>query len=632
MLATLLLAGTAIAASEPIPWGDTCADPVPITLGTTTFNTSLNTDSGYPVEGHCVYLGEFTQDLWFELTPAEDGLLTASTCSPTSFDSSLLIYQLTGPDTCSDATYLACSGDAMPDSSCQAYHAQFDVPVVGGLRYLIRVGGYDQWNNGAGILQLDLRVEDHPCQCPADIDLDLDVDVDDLLIAINGWGETGSSDGDINDSGLVDTSDLLMLLRDWGSCTTGRMLQNPFELPVTPEVVTDGIFAIWWSPPFNHDADALVMLEKFNAIRDDCLNWGMQDPPNLDWCLAYNIYVHHGQSDGWPNGWSNGQGTDGNAMPFLTLPNGLQTDSANCYHEGFHIFQYMASAPGMALNDVGWYIETSAQWYMSHNMPGTEAAFMEAGAITANPQLALWHSFGNGAPGDPEDWYYLVKQYGMHVLLHWLVDHRDIDPQMMIDCMYSDTPWRPQEHLAYTIGLETFREIFADWAAHNTGDLDYLTPAQVARARAEADWVGDPDNAHPYVADIADTDIDPGWSFRPCEDTGPGPDCLAPRGWAYNVVRIELSGPGTYVISIEGDAAGSEGAPSHFEGRLVTKTPVGHLYAPITMTSATEGTATISTSLLSEVLYIVVVSMPEHFTGNQTYGYTVTVEQESGSP
>jgi len=33
-------------------------------------------------------------------------------------------------------------------------------------------------------------------------------------------------------------------------------------------------------------------------------------------------------------------------------------------------------------------------------------AVLEAAAITANPQLALWHSFSNEAPGDPTDWYY----------------------------------------------------------------------------------------------------------------------------------------------------------------------------------------------------------------------------------
>lgn len=74
------------------------------------------------------------------------------------------------------------------------------------------------------------------------------------------------------------------------------------------------------------------------------------------------MYIHHGEDDAFPTGWGNGQGTDVDGMPFLTLPDGAHVDPGNLFHESF------------------------------------------PGAITANPQLALWHSFGNEAPGDPIDW------------------------------------------------------------------------------------------------------------------------------------------------------------------------------------------------------------------------------------
>ena len=47
------------------------------------------------------------------------------------------------------------------------------------------------------------------------------------------------------------------------------------------------------------------------------------------------------------------------------------------------------------------------------------------------------------------------------------------------------------------------------------------------------------------------------------------PDCHAPRGWAYNVIRIDNNYAAQYTMSIEGDANGTEGAPSHFMGRIV---------------------------------------------------------------
>ena len=63
---------------------------------------------------------------------------------------------------------------------------------------------------------------------------------------------------------------------------TSYVLNNTFELPEPPVVVTDGIFAIWWAPQFDHTDDAPIMFEQFNAVRDDCLlNLGMRDPPNL---------------------------------------------------------------------------------------------------------------------------------------------------------------------------------------------------------------------------------------------------------------------------------------------------------------------------------------------------------------
>ena len=371
------------------------------------------------------------------------------------------------------------------------------------------------------------------------------------------------------------------------------------------------------------------MFEQLNAIRDDCINnLGMRDPPNPESCFYYNIYVHHGEADDYPNGWANGQGTDSNSMPFLTLPAGLNTDPANTYHEGFHIFQYQASSPGFAYaGDSQWYIESTAQWYGAWNMPGDVNAFIEAAAITANPQLALWHSFGNEAPGDPTDWYYQVRQYGMHTLLYYLVQEEDVDPANITNGFYAGTDLSPQEYLSQQIGLPAFREQFANWAARTTGGLDYLTPEQVERAIAEAEWVGDPDTAHPYIAEIATSDIEDAWTFEPCAGSpdGPDPDCQEPRGWAYNVIRLDNSHQGRMTFSLDGDPIGTQGAPATFRGRIVVMSEGGTRYSNIDMTDALHGSGWVDVTTSDDEVFLVIVSVPGTFSTYQRYGYRATV-------
>ena len=65
-------------------------------------------------------------------------------------------------------------------------------------------------------------------------------------------------------------------------------------------------------------------------------------------------------------------------------------------HEGFHIFQYESNSPGFDYSgDSQWYIESSAQWYAATFEPRDRGMCVECGAVFANPQLALWHSFNN---------------------------------------------------------------------------------------------------------------------------------------------------------------------------------------------------------------------------------------------
>ena len=623
-LLALSTAGTNTALSAP---GDDCENALPLLMGTTSFDTTANADSGLPVLGNCAYMGEMSRDIWYSFAPAVDGIVSASTCNPDSFDTSIMVYKA-NCGSCDGLEYIACNGDAQPDAACQAYHSEVDFIASAGSEYLVRIGGYSIGEGGPGSLTVSIYQQDDPCNCPADINTDRAVNTDDLLTVIAQWSKPGGS-ADIDCSGTVDLGDLLMVIADWGSCSDEYLFNNTFELPEPPTVVTNGIFAIWWDSNFDHSADAPIMFKQLNAIRDDCIgNLGMQDPPNPESCFYYNVYVHHGEQDGFPNGWANGQGTDSNGMPFLTLPAGLNTDPANTFHEGFHIFQYQSSSPGFAYaGDSQWYIESTAQWYAAWNMPGDVNAFIEAAAITANPQLALWHSFSNEAPGDPTDWYYQVRQYGMHTLLYYLVQEEDVDPAIITNGFYAGTDLSPQAYLSEQIGLTVFREQFANWAARNTGGLDYLTPEQVERAIAEAEWVGDPDTAHPYIAEIATSDIEGTWTFEPCigSPDGPDPDCQEPRGWAYNVIRMDNSHQGRITCVVEGDPIGTQGAPATFRGRIVVMDEGSPRYADIDMTDALNGSGWVDVTAEDDEIYLVIVSVPDTFSTYQRYGYRATV-------
>ena len=70
--ATALLLNGIVVAAE----GDTCNDAIPASIGETTFDSSLNTDSGTPVDGNCGLMGVMSRDIWFTHTPASDGMVT----------------------------------------------------------------------------------------------------------------------------------------------------------------------------------------------------------------------------------------------------------------------------------------------------------------------------------------------------------------------------------------------------------------------------------------------------------------------------------------------------------------------------------------------------------------------------
>ena len=110
------------------------------------------------------------------------------------------------------------------------------------------------------------------------------------------------------------------------------------------------------------------------------------------------------------------------------------------------------------------------------------------------------------------------------------------------------------------------------------------------------------------------------------------PDCHAPRGWAYNVIRIDNNYAAQYTMSIEGDANGTEGAPSHFMGRIVVMSEDGPVYSTLDMSDALNGTATVNVSASDSEVFLVIVSVPDQFSSYQRYGYRTTIQRGAPAP
>ena len=124
----------------------------------------------------------------------------------------------------------------------------------------------------------------------------------------------------------------------------------------TLDHLTGDIFVVWWDRKYNHQEDARGLIDKLVTVRRDCLdNLGMADPPNPAQGYFFNVYLHHGKDDLFPEGWAMGVGMDKWGLRYLTVGHGSE-ESLTIYHEGFHIFQISRTSPGFAYSgDSMWY-------------------------------------------------------------------------------------------------------------------------------------------------------------------------------------------------------------------------------------------------------------------------------------
>jgi hypothetical protein len=145
----------ALLAKTPCPvFPDNCVDRLDIFDGVTAYDSTGATTDG-PVEAGCQFDGQTYNDLWFNYVATCDGALTVSTCEPTvclgqsgsaSYDTDIVVYD--GCD-CNNLVRLGCNDDG---PGCPGFHSLVVVPVVAGNCYKIRVGGWQDGDQGPGNL------------------------------------------------------------------------------------------------------------------------------------------------------------------------------------------------------------------------------------------------------------------------------------------------------------------------------------------------------------------------------------------------------------------------------------------------------------------------------------------------
>ncbi|MEM6778486.1 MAG: dockerin type I domain-containing protein [Planctomycetota bacterium] len=391
------------------------------------------------------------------------------------------------------------------------------------------------------------------------------------------------------------------------------------------EVRTQGIFAVWWDPtvgPINPGADAVFAL--LEETREDVItNLGFSDPPNPESGYFFNVFVHRGEDDRFPNFFGNGVGFEApNDLPDLAIPEGLHDDRSNMLHEAYHVFQTSSSYEVVDTNpDAVWIIEGSAEWYQASRNPTEPRSFIVAGSPYALPHLPWWYTPGQEPDGVVNDngWLYGVRDYAMSSFLYYLTNVESVDPSIIAGVYTTNSELTAQEYIFNEVGGDSLREMFADWAARNAAGLDFLTDEQVDVALNELAAETTPGEIKNNVLELSDDEAN--GVFRPDSE-------LTPGGWAYNSIKINNSRDMTYTIDVLGDATGSDGAASHFEARVAVVNGDTTTYEDIAMDDNRSGQFILNTTSADSEIYIVIASVPDQLGGRQTFDYQVEISSQ----
>jgi outer membrane protein assembly factor BamB len=83
----------------------------------------------------------------------------------------------------------------------------------------------------------------------------------------------------------------------------------------------------------------------------------------------------------------------------------------------------------------------------------------------------------------------------------------------------------------------------------------------------------------------------------------------------------------TYTFELDGDEAGSEAAAASFDGRVVVVNDGGNSFHSLSMTNDQDGVLSVEVGVEDGEIYLIVASVPQHFSGNQTYSYRVRISR-----
>ena len=145
--------GTLIVAAAA---ADDCADAVEIFDGETFFITLGATTDG-PSHAACDQFGgdpggpQTHNDIWFKYTATATGGLRIDTCGTAGYDTKIAIYADDCTCTLTDATLLGCIDDG---GNCPGFTSDFQVNVVQGNCYTIRIGGFEATEAGVGTVTI----------------------------------------------------------------------------------------------------------------------------------------------------------------------------------------------------------------------------------------------------------------------------------------------------------------------------------------------------------------------------------------------------------------------------------------------------------------------------------------------
>ncbi|MCB0520033.1 MAG: hypothetical protein H6577_14550 [Lewinellaceae bacterium] len=416
---------------------------------------------------------------------------------------------------------------------------------------------------------------------------------------------------------------VLTLLFSFPSANAQFTINNVFGDLSECDTMTKGIFIVWWDKDFDLADKADELLDTMLSYRSVCLNdVGMMDPPNPMDGFYYNVYLH-GSGFFSSFGWGNGQGTDSNGYPFLTLPTGLANDWPNTSHETFHVFQYNSNSPGFAYSgDSQWFIEASANWFAARQNPDANRRFVEAESLVRLPQVPFWLSYDNFPADYPQNWQRYVHQYALALHLYYLTEVAGVPEDVVTSGLYSGTNELPQEYMYNLIGADNYRQYFIDWATHMTNDFDFIPAIQAATNLNEWNTYADPDDDNEYIA-IYENQGTGGW-FSPGEDEGT-------HAWSFNTYKLINSQTKTYTFEVNGIPVGNYGDAAFFQGQvLVRNSDTGASFHDLNMMNNLDGSLSLDLTPQDTAVYFIIASMPEVFRDDnptfQSFPYQMRIE------